>query len=242
MIEQRKLEHVQVSTGDEEAFVEFIGKIIAAGRKAYCVPLNLTKYVVSKRDFKLRDTIHDADLVNADGVPIVWLARRHGFRDVFRITGVELAESLIRKSGERNWSIFILGAAPEIVSQAVENLRRKYPQAGILGFRDGYFKNNEIPAVITAINKIKPDILFLGLGMPQKEYFVHDHLKELNVRFCLPVGGAIDIWAGAKKRTPPWLQKIGMEWFYRSFYDFSRAWNIIKYGAVFLKDLVWIKR
>lgn len=237
-----KLGHLQVSPGNEDAAVELIGATIAAGKKAYSVPLNLTKYVVSKRDAKLREAIMAARLVNADGVSMVWLARRLGYRDVFRVTGVELAERLIRESRERKWSIFILGAAAEIVAKAVANLQAKYPDSGIVGFRDGYFKEQEIPALLEKINQINPDILLLGLGLPQKEYFIHDHFQQLQVRFCLPVGGAIDVWAGKKKRTPPWLQKLGMEWLYRSFYDLSRAGNILKYGIIFLKDLVVIKK
>jgi N-acetylglucosaminyldiphosphoundecaprenol N-acetyl-beta-D-mannosaminyltransferase len=155
---------------------------------------------------------------------------------------VELAERLIHESQENKWSIYILGAAPEIAVRAAANLRSKYPGAGIVGFRDGFFKNDDLPGLIGEINRLMPDILLLGLGMPQKEYFIHDHFQQLDVRFCLPVGGAIDIWAGTKRRTPPWLQKLGLEWLFRSFYDFSRAGNILKYGVIFLKDLVLIKK
>lgn len=236
-----RLLHVKVSSGGEDDFVSGIASCIAERRKGYAVPLNLTKYVVSKRDAKLRDTILAADVVNADGVPIVWLAHRLGWRDVARSTGVELAERLIRESKANRWTVYVLGAAPEIVSRAVANLGEKYPGAGIVGFRDGYFKSEGLPGLLAEINRLKPDILLLGLGMPQKEYFIHDHMKQLDVRFCLPVGGAIDVWAGVKKRTPAWLQKIGLEWLYRSVYDLSRAGNIIRYGAIFLKDLIWAK-
>lgn len=242
MMANLKLGHLQVSPGNEEAAVDYIAAAVAAGSKAYSMPLNLTKYVVSKRDAKLRETIAAADLVNADGVSIVWLARRLGYRDVYRVTGVGLAERLIRESGARKWSVFILGAAPEIVAKAVGNLQAKYPDADIVGFRDGYFKEEDIPGLLAKVNSFNPDILLLGLGMPQKEYFIHDHFQQLQVRFCLPVGGAIDVWAGVKKLTPSWLQKIGLEWFYRSFYDLSRAGNILKYGLIFLKDLVFIKK
>lgn len=241
MIPGRRLLHVKVSSGGEDDFVAGIASCIAEKKKGYAIPLNLTKYVVSKRDDKLRETILAADVVNADGVSIVWLARRLGLRDVERSTGVELAERLVRESSASSWNVYVLGAAPEIVSRAVANLRDKYPGAGIVGFRDGYFKSEGLPGLLAEINRLKPDILLLGLGMPQKEYFIHDHMKQLDVRFCLPVGGAIDIWAGVKKRTPSWLQKIGLEWLYRSVYDMSRAGNIIRYGAIFLKDLLWAK-
>jgi N-acetylglucosaminyldiphosphoundecaprenol N-acetyl-beta-D-mannosaminyltransferase len=78
--------------------------------------------------------------------------------------------------------------------------------------------------------------------MPQKEYFLVDHHKKINVPFCITVGGAIDIWAEAKKRTSPLIQKMGFEWFVRSAYDSSKFFNIIRYGGSFLKELIFFRR
>lgn len=205
-------------------------------REYSCIPLNLSKYVMAKSDPKLAAAINQADIVIADGIAIAWLAKRMGWRDIHRITGIDLAESLLLACSSRNHSIFMLGAKPSVLEQACSNLRDRFGKDIITAARDGYFKAEEVTSVVDDIANHKPDILFLGLGLPQKEYFVHDHLHATKARLCLTVGGAFDIWAGVKKRAPALVQSMGLEFLYRSFYDISRAGLIARYGLTFLKD------
>jgi N-acetylglucosaminyldiphosphoundecaprenol N-acetyl-beta-D-mannosaminyltransferase len=160
-----------------------------------------------------------------------------GYRDVFRVTGIDLAEAMISLSRKHGWRMFFLGASPSNVENAIKNLSRRFDYSGVGGFHHGYFKESDIDEIIKNINRSNSDLLFLGLGMPQKEYFIHDYLDRINVKLCIPVGGAFDVWAEAKKRTPQMLQRIGTEWLYRSIYDRTRALCIAKYGLVFLRDL-----
>lgn len=235
------LGHLKVTPGDTEAIISLIDGWISSRKKnAYCIPINLTKYVVSKKDEKLTKSINDADLVIADGVPIKWLSRRARIKNVQRVTGVDLSEKLLAMAREKNWKLFFLGASPDNVQKAVERVKERFNDPEIR-YRDGYFKDEDVPGIIEQINEAKPDILFLGLGMPQKEYFLVDHHEQLDVPFSITVGGAIDIWAEAKKRTPPFIQKIGLEWFVRSVYDSSKFLNILRYGGAFAKELVFMK-
>lgn len=220
--------------------LDFIRKRVSENKKTYCIPLNLTKYVTSKRDLKLKEVMNSADLVTPDGISMVWLSRRAGYQDVFRVTGIDLAERILSKSKEEGWRFFFLGASPENLDMAIKNVSaRLSPYIG--GVHHGYFKEYEIEKIIELINSSNSDILLLGLGLPQKEYFIHDHFNKINVKFCLAVGGAFDVWAGAKQRTPKFIQMIGLEWLYRSMYDKSKFMNIIKYGIIFLKDLIFYK-
>jgi N-acetylglucosaminyldiphosphoundecaprenol N-acetyl-beta-D-mannosaminyltransferase len=238
-INDLKLGHVKVSEGTLDDFVAKISAGIAAKAHQFSVPLNLSKFVMSKSDPKLSQALNDSDYVVADGKSIEILARRVGNKKVHRVTGVDLAETLLAKSKEENWRLFLLGTKPENLAKAVESINQRYDSPNIVGSQDGYFKPDEIDAVIDKINAADPDILFLGLGLPQKEYFIVDHFDKLNVRFCITVGGAIDIWAGAKTRAPALIQKLGLEWLYRSLYDLSRAGLIFRYGLEFLKDLIF---
>ena len=95
-----------------------------------------------------------------------------------------------------------------------------------------------MPSIVEQIKQVEPHILLLGLGLPQKEYFIADYFNQLNVPFCLTVGGAFDIWSGAKKRTPAVLQRFGLEWVYRSFYDVRKGRTLLLYSAQFAKDFV----
>lgn len=236
------LGHLKITPGDTDEIIQIIdGWLSEKKKKSYCIPINLTKYVLSKKDEKLSRSINDADLVIADGIPIKWLSRRAKIRNVHRVTGVDLSERLLAMAKEKEWSLFFLGASPENVQKAVERVKQRFDNPSI-NFRDGYFKDEEVPGIIDQINVCKPDILFLGLGMPQKEYFLVDHHEKLEVPFSITVGGAIDIWAEAKKRTAPFIQKMGLEWFVRSMYDSSKFLNIVRYGGSFCRDLVFPNR
>lgn len=235
------LGHLKITPGSMDEILERVGRWISERKKAYCIPINLTKYVVSKKDEKLTRSINEADLVIADGVPIKWLSRRAGIRNVQRVTGVDLSEKLLARAADRGWKLFFLGASPENVQRAVKRVQERFDNPDI-GFRDGYFQEEEVPAIIEQINEYRPDILFLGLGMPQKEYFLVDHHSKLDVPFCITVGGAIDIWAEAKKRTPPLIQKMGLEWFVRSVYDRSKFLNIMRYGGAFIREMVFFRK
>lgn len=235
------LGHLTITPGDTNRAVGMIDGWIANREKAYCIPINLTKYIKSKKDAKLTRSINNAKLVIADGVPIKWLGRRAGMRDIHRVTGVDLSEQLLAMAKDKGWKLYFLGASPENLARAKERVNERFNNPEFAGARDGYFNDDDIPGIIEDINASQPDILFLGLGMPQKEYFLHDYHDKLDVPFCITVGGAIDIWADAKKRTPKLIQAIGLEWFVRSIYDISKAKNILKYGGMFLKELVFYR-
>ncbi len=239
MIKNHPLGHLKISSGSLTSFGKAIAKAIYEKKKSYAMPLNLTKYIVSQKDSKLKQTISEASWVIADGVPIVWLSRRMGYSKVRRVTGIELAEWILEESAKRNWRIFLLGSHSEVLSDLLSKIDAKFSSPLIVGSHHGYFKKKEIPFLLEEIKRKQADILFLGLGMPQKEYFLYDHFAKLQVPFALPVGGAFDIWSERKTRTPRLLQQLGLEWFYRSFYDYRKATNIIRYGIRFLKDLLF---
>jgi len=241
MIVNRPLGHLKVSSGAMDDVVSFVGTCLSEDKKAYCIPLNLTKYVVAKKDSKLRKVISGADLIIPDGLSIVWLSRRLGYNDVYRVTGINLAEKIISRSSAAGWKLFFFGAESNKLAGALSRLNQQYPNLNIAGSHHGYFNPEDVPSIIEEINSHRPDVLLLGLGMPQKEYFVEDYHDQLQAKFIITVGGAFDVWAGAKQRSPDFIQKLGVEWLYRSFYDKKKAYNILKYGFIFLKDLIFLR-
>ena len=119
---------------------------------------------------------------------------------------------------------YLLGAKQEVLETVEAKLKKKY-NINIVGFRNGYFSLNNITQIINDINKTKPDVLFLALGTPNKEYFLHQFKNELKVKVAIGVGGAFDIIAGAKKRAPFWVQKIACEWLYRLMQEPKRMFK-----------------
>jgi len=240
MIVNRPLGHLKISAGAMNDVISFIEARILENKKTYCIPLNLTKYVFAKNDIKLKKVINDANLIIPDGLSVVWLSRRLGYKTVHRVTGIDLAEKIISRASVSGWRLFFFGAESNKLEMAISKLCRQYPNLNITGSRHGYFTSQDIPQIIEEINSHRPDVLLLGLGMPQKEYFVDDYYNQLQAKFIITVGGAFDVWAGTKQRTPDFIQKLGFEWLYRSFYDKSKAYSIFKYGFIFLKDLIFL--
>lgn len=239
MIKNYPLGHLKISGGDLSHFLSHLESVVQKGEKSYCIPLHMTKYEVSKTDRKLKNVIRSADIVLADGMPIQWFGRRLGYKSVHRVTGIELAEAILKHSKTNGWRLFVLGAHPQNLEKALVNIESRFGHPLVVGSHDGYFSPGRIPELIHEINAVRADILLLGLGMPQKEYFIHDHLDRIDARFLLPVGGAIDIWAGVKKRSPVVLQKAGLEWVMRSLYDKNKAKNVLTHGISFFKDFLF---
>ena len=242
MITNRPLGHLKISEGDLSQFLSHLKSCIQNNKKSYCIALHMTKYELAKTDPKLKDVIQSADIVLADGAPIRWFGRRLGHKAVHHVTGIELAEAILEHAKVYGWRLFLLGAHPQNLKKALKNIETRFGHPQIVGSHDGYFSEEEIPEVIRQINSVVPDILFLGLGMPQKEYFIHDHLDKIEARFLLPVGGAFDIWAGVKKRSPVVLQRAGLEWLQRSLYDRNKAKNVFTYGFSFFKDFLFYRQ
>jgi len=241
MISKLPFGHLKISPGIKNEFLTYIEDLIEKNKRAYCIPLNLTKYVISKNDFKLREAINSADMIIADGMAIVWLSRRLGYKNVFRVTGIDLAEEIISRSKKFRWKLYFFGASSKNLEKAIDNIRKKFNRPDIVGYHHGYFKSNEIDRIINNINNLNADILFIGLGLPQKEYFIQDHFDKIKARFCLPIGGAFDVWAETKKRSPQLVQKTGLEWLYRSFSDRSKGLYVAKYSLAYLKDFIVIR-
>ncbi len=198
----------------------------------YITAINVSKLVMIKKDIKLAAYVANSTVNIADGFPIYWAPKLLGDPVPERITGVELMEDLFIQAHKHHYRIYFLGAKPETLKLVVEQCKAEYPGMVVVGSQDGYFDDESV--VVTKIAEVEPDILFVALGVPQKEYFVYDHVDRLNTTVCIPVGGAFDVYAGNKVRVPKYVQKVGMEWLWRSFYDRSRALMIYQSIGLFL--------
>jgi N-acetylglucosaminyldiphosphoundecaprenol N-acetyl-beta-D-mannosaminyltransferase len=192
-----------------------IETFVRSGRSHQHVVINVDKVVRASRDPELRGIINECALVNVDGMPVVWASRLLGKSLKERVAGVDLFEALVERSAEKGWSVFFLGAREEVV-RAVNNLYgRKYPRLRVAGYRNGYWSPEEEAGVVKLIADSQPDLLFVAISSPKKEQFLGRYQAEMKVPFAMGVGGAFDVVAGRVKRAPMWMQRCGLEWFYR---------------------------
>jgi N-acetylglucosaminyldiphosphoundecaprenol N-acetyl-beta-D-mannosaminyltransferase len=178
------------------------------------VTANVEMVMGAREAPELADILRRAALVIADGVGVVWGARRLGHPLPGRVPGIELAERLCDEAARRGWSVCLLGGAPGVALQAADNVRRRYPGIQIAATLHGYFGDAEEDAV-RAIRAASPTLLLAGLGSPRQERWLDRHAASLGVRIAIGVGGTLDVWAGRVRRAPRAVQAMGLEWCYR---------------------------
>ena len=197
--------------------------------------LNVAKVVKARSSPELREILWDGDLVLADGKPLLPFGRGLGLRVPERIAGVDLMMELVKVSSREGFRIYLLGAKRDVLEACCRNLERLHPGLVIAGCRDGYFRPGEVDQVIEEINQARPDILFVGMGTPQKERFAFEHRKKLRVPVVQGSGGTFDVIAGITKRAPRWMQAMGLEWFYRVLQEPRRLfWRYFSTNLAFL--------
>jgi N-acetylglucosaminyldiphosphoundecaprenol N-acetyl-beta-D-mannosaminyltransferase len=187
--------------------------------------VNAAKIVASRRDSELLHEMNACDLVTADGQAVVWASRLLGDPLPARVTGIDLMEELLALADRDAYRVFILGAHPRVLSQAVRRLHARHPGLTIAGARDGYFAHADEPEVVAQIRAARPDLLFVAMPTPRKERFLATWRARLDVPFAMGVGGAVDVLAGETRRAPQILQRFGLEWAFRVAQEPRRLWR-----------------
>lgn len=216
---------------------------IASGTPHQHVVVNVDKLVKAREDDELRRIINECALINADGMPVVWASRLLGKPLKERVAGVDLFESLMKRSAEKGWRVFLLGAKEEVVSKVNELYVQKYPGLVIAGYRNGYWAANEEAAVVDQVQQATADILFVAISSPKKEQFLGRYQAQMKVPFAMGVGGTFDVAAGKVKRAPRWMQNSGLEWFYRFLQEPRRMFRRyfiedMAFGGMLLRELL----
>ncbi len=166
-------------------------------------------------DAEYQEIVQAADMVTADGRGVLWMARVLGLPVTERVSGVDLVERICARARDKGYSVYFLGAMPGVAEEAARALETRCPGLKIAGIQHGYFTPEEEPEIVRQIAAAKPDIIFVALGAPRQEKWIHQHMTELQVPVAIGVGGSLDVFAGRVPRAPQWMQKMGLEWLYR---------------------------
>jgi N-acetylglucosaminyldiphosphoundecaprenol N-acetyl-beta-D-mannosaminyltransferase len=197
--------------------------------------VNVAKLVNMRRDPLLREDVCSSDVINADGMGVVWGARLLGLPIPERVAGIDLMLAVLRLCGEKGFRPYLLGARQEVLIRVIDNLKRQYPSLEIAGYRNGYFTPAEESGVVRLIRDAEPDCLFVGISSPIKERFNRKYSRQIGVPFVMGVGGSFDVLAGRVRRAPDWAQKAGLEWAYRVVQEPRRMWRrYLRTNAAFL--------
>lgn len=215
----------EVASATMKETLEEIEKIIDSRTLTQHVVINASKVVLMDNDDKLKNIVSNCPIINADGQSIVWASNILGQPLPERVAGIDLMEELIKLSEEKGYGIYFFGAKEEVVTHVIKYYAEKYPKLKICGYRNGYFSDEDIPNITRDMRESKADILFVAFSSPKKEYWLAENIKDINIPFCMGVGGSFDVVAGVTKRAPYWMQKVGLEWFYRFLQEPGRMWK-----------------
>lgn len=192
------------------------------GRRAALTPLFMTSVngqVLSMcgSDPAVHRAFAQADAIHCDGQPLVLLSRAMGPLPLpERVATTDLFPETARLAAERGLSFYFLGATPEVNRKAVEAVRAAYPDLAIAGASHGYLSGPEEDAVVADIARLRPDILWIAMGVPREQEFFLRHRNELRgVGIVKTSGGLFDFLADEKARAPRWMQAAGFEWLFR---------------------------
>lgn len=173
----------------------------------------------ARKNDKLRRIYNTAGIVCADGIPVVWASKMLEKPIRGRVTGLDLLPEFAKVAADENFSFFFLGAAEGVGESLVTALKEKYPGLKIAGMYSPpfavRFSDEENQRIIGKINRSNADILWVSLTAPKQDYWIANHFDKLDVSVAIGVGAAFDVVAGNIKRAPLWMQKWGLEWFYR---------------------------
>lgn len=224
-----KLLNTQVDNLSMDEAVIAIETLINNGKFNYVVTPNVDHIVKLEEDDEFKKVYEEANLVLTDGMPLIWISKMLKTPIKEKVSGSDIFPKICEMAAQRGYKIFLLGAAEGIANKAAENLRKKYPGLNIVGtYSPSYgFENKpeEIIKIIRVINESQPHILAVGLGAPKQEKFIYKFKNQLKVPVSLAIGASIDFEAGNVKRAPEWMQKSGLEWFYRFVKEPSRMYK-----------------
>ena len=210
---------VHVSAVDIPIAIGEVDRWIRDGHRSFATLTGVHGVMESVRDDEVRKIHNAAGLVLPDGMPLVWLLWRDGFKFAGRVRGSDLMPALFDHSQRTGYRHFLYGATPRTLELLAGNLRRKFPAATIAGTHAPPFRPagvDEDDEVIETINARAAEIIWVGLSTPKQEFWMARHRHRLSAPALIGVGAAFDFLAGLVRQAPRWMQRSGLEWAYRT--------------------------
>ena len=218
--------NIPVSNLTMKETIDVIDENIRQQKHLHHVVINAGKVVSMQKDTELLENVTASDILDADGQAIVWACRFLGLDISERVTGIDLMIHLLGLAFRKKYKCYFFGAKEKIVKQVVDKVSKEYSPEIIAGYRNGYYDSEEEYSIAEEIAKSGAQILFVAITSPKKENFLANYKEALSkINFIMGVGGSFDVLAGFTKRAPKWMQKTGLEWFFRLAQEPKRMWK-----------------
>lgn len=206
---------VPVDVCQPSEFLLQIDKYLKGNEIRMVYAINPEKIYRARTDPELMKALKNADLLIPDGVGTALCIQLLYRQKINRTTGIGLMWRLMTMASKNGCGIYLFGAKPSSNSLAAKNIKARFPSIKVAGFQHGYISNEEYRSLVEKINSSGADILFVGLGSPLQEKWLHKYQKMLKVKICIGVGGSFDVVSGTVPAAPDYFRKLGIEWLYR---------------------------
>ena len=209
---------VGISVLNLRTAVAAMADAIAARRKGYICVTGVHGVMEAQADTGFKDILNRAFLCTPDGMPMVWAGKLNHRREMNRVYGPDLMLEVCAWSESSGARHFFYGGADGVADVLVQKLRARFPKLQVAGTYTPPFRAlnaEEERQLQDQIRAAKPDLLWVGLSTPKQERFMAEYLPKLDITLMVGVGAAFDFHSGRVKQAPYWMQRSGLEWFYR---------------------------
>lgn len=197
-----------------QSFYEILSDNLKNNKKTFVVTANPETFMISEKNEDVRKMLLDKETVMVpDGIGVLKAGKKIGYNIEERITGIDIANELLKFGNEQKKSIYLFGSKQEVIDSMKIVIKEQYPNLKLVGTSNGYVTDKD--KVFDEIVKLEPDIVLVALGIPLQEMLIYKHLNRFKKGIFVGIGGSFDVMSGMKKRAPKIFIKLNLEWLYR---------------------------
>ena len=197
-----------------QSFYETLSDNLKNNKKTFVVTANPETFMISEKNEDVRKMLLDKETIMVpDGIGVLKAGKKIGYNIEERITGIDIANELLKFGNEQKKSIYLFGSKQEVIDSMKIVIKKQYPNLKLVGTSNGYVTDKD--KVFDEIVKLEPDIVLVALGIPLQEMLIYKHLNRFKKGIFVGVGGSFDVMSGMKKRAPKIFIKLNLEWLYR---------------------------
>jgi len=233
---------VGISTLNMDSAAQAILEAVRQSRRGYVCITNVHAVMEGYDDPQVKAALNGAMLCTPDGMPMVWLGHWAGKKEMSRVYGPDLMLRLCADSCKEGWRHFFYGGANGAALELAAKLKERFPGLVIAGIYEPPFRplnETEEKALIGTVGAARPDFFWVGLSTPKQDKFMADYSPKLDATVMLGVGAAFDFHSGRIRQAPAWMQRLGLEWFFRLCMEPRRLWKrYLKHNPRFVYHIV----
>ena len=219
---------VGVSAINMDIALARIGQALEKKEKGYVCVTGVHGVSEAQSNAEFRQILNHAFLCTPDGMPLVWVGRLQGRKEMARVYGPDLMLAVMALSEQTGWRHFFYGGANGTAKALQERLVERFPKLQVAGIYQPPFRpldSAEQAVLQETIRLTRPDVVWVGLSTPKQERFMAEYLPKLEVTLMFGVGAAFDFLAGKVRQAPRWMQRSGLEWLFRLCCEPRRLWK-----------------